>query len=66
MSKKIILSFSGTASARRYIERVKKLPYVTYATDYSRGGSKSNVMVCGDFTEEQEIEIRNLKRGHYD
>lgn len=65
MANKLILAFGGTASAKRFVEKVKKLPYVTYVTDYSRGGSKTNVMVCGDFTPEQEEEIRNMKRGAY-
>ena len=59
---KITLGFSGPAAAKRFIAKVKQLPYVTYATDYSRGGSKSNVMVCGDFTPEREEYIKSLKK----
>lgn len=58
---KMIIHFSGPASAKRFVEKVKKLPYVTYATDYSRGGSKSDVMVCGEL-EGKEDEIKKLKR----
>lgn len=59
---KIVLQFSGPQSAKRFVAKVKQLPYVTYATDYSRGGSKSNVMVCGDLTPEREEYIKSLKR----
>ena len=59
---KMVLPFSGPASAKRFVAKVKQLPYVTYATDYSRGGSKSNVMVCGDLTPEREEFIKSLKK----
>lgn len=62
MSKKIILKFGSISAAKRYVEKVKKLPYVSYATDYSRGGSNYNVMVCGEFTEENEKELVSLKQ----
>lgn len=58
---KMVLPFSGPASAKRFVAKVKQLPYVTYATDYSRGGSKSDVMVCGDL-DGKEDEIKKLKR----
>lgn len=58
---KLVLHFSGPASAKRFVARVKELPFVTYATDYSRGGSKSDVMVCGEL-EGKEDEIKRLKR----
>lgn len=58
---KIIIHFSGPAAAKKFIEKVKKMPYVTYATDYSSGGSHSNVMVCGEFTREQEEQIKSKK-----
>ena len=59
---KLILHFSGPASAKRFVARVKELPFVTYATDYSRGGSKSDVMVCGDLNPEREALIKSLKK----
>ena len=59
---KLVLHFSGPQAAKRFVAKVKELPYVTYATDYSRGGSKSDVMVCGDFTPEREEYIKSLKR----
>jgi hypothetical protein len=58
---KLVLHFSGPASAKRFVARVKELPFVTYATDYSRGGSKSDVMVCGEL-DGKEDEIKKLKR----
>ena len=58
---KLIVHFSGPAKAKKFVQRVKELPYVTYATDYSSGGSHSNVMVCGDFTPEREKFINSLK-----
>ncbi len=58
---KIIIHFSGPAAAKKFIEKVKKLPYVTYATDYSCGGSHSKVMICGEFTQEQEEQIKSKK-----
>lgn len=62
MTNKLVFQFSGPASAKRFVARVKELPYVTYATDYSRGGSKSNVMVCGEFTPEREEFINGLRK----
>ena len=59
---KLVLHFSGPASAKRFVARVKELPFVTYATDYSRGGSKSDVMVCGDLNPERETLIKSLKK----
>lgn len=59
---KLIFTFSGTAAARRFIAKIKELPYVTYATDYVRDGGHSNVMVCGEFNEEREAYIKSLKR----
>lgn len=58
---KMYLHFSGPAAAKRFVAKVKQLPYVTYATDYSRGGSKSDVMICGEFTPEREEFIKSLK-----
>ena len=58
---KLILNFSGTASARRFIAKVKELPYVTYATDYIRDNGKAAVMVCGDLTPEREEYVKSLK-----
>ena len=58
---KIIVHFPGPAAAKRFIEKVKKLPYVTYATDYFCGGSHSKVMVCGEFTPEQEEQIKSKR-----
>ena len=59
---KLVLHFSGPQAAKRFVAKVKELPYVTYATDYSRGGSKSDVMVCGEFNEEREEYIKSLRR----
>ena len=61
MANKIVLHFTSQQSAKRFVERVKKLPYVTYATDYCRSQSKSDVMVCGEL-EGKEEEIKALKR----
>lgn len=58
---KLILHFAGPQAAKRFIQKVKELPYVTYATDYIREGSKSDVMVCGEFNEEREAYIKSLK-----
>lgn len=58
---KVIIRFSGPAAAKKFIEKVKKLPYVTYATDYCCGNSHSKVMICGEFSEEQEEQIKNKK-----
>ena len=58
---KMIVRFPGPARAKKFVQKVKELPYVTYATDYSSGGSHSHVMVCGDFDEEREKFIRSLK-----
>ena len=59
---KMYLSFSGPAAAKRFIARVKELPFVTYATDCSRGGSKSEVMVCGDLNPEREELIKSMRK----
>lgn len=59
---KLIFTFSGTAAARRFIAKVKELPYVSYATDYSRGGSKPEVMVCGDLNSEREELIKSMRK----
>lgn len=59
---KIVLQFSGTASAKRFVAKVKQLPYVTYATDYVRDGGHANVMVCGNLTPEREEYIKSLKK----
>ena len=58
---KLVINFADRASARRFVQRVKELPYVTYATDY-KCGSRSHVMVCGDITPEREEFIKVLKR----
>lgn len=62
MMGKLILHFSGPQAAKKFIQKVKQLPYVTYATDYSRGGSKSDVMICGEITAEREEYIKSLRR----
>lgn len=59
---KLIIHFPGPAAAKKFIAKVKALPYVTYATDYSSGGAHSNVMVCGEFDEEREKYIKSLKK----
>ena len=59
---KLVLHFSGPASAKRFVAKVKQLPFVTYATDYSRGGSKSDVMVCGEFNPEREELIKSMRK----
>lgn len=60
---KIILHFQSQQSAKRFVEKVKKLPYVSYATDYCRGHSKSDVMVCGELEgKEEEIKAMKLNR----
>jgi len=64
MTNKIIINFSAHAAARRFVQRVKALPYVTYATDY-KCGSRSHVMVCGEL-EGKEEEIKKLKKQRSD
>ena len=58
---KIILGFGSFQRAKAFVEKAKKLPYVTYATDYSGPSYNAQVMVCGDLTEEQEAIIKSKK-----
>lgn len=62
MIGKLIVHFSGPQKAKKFVQRVKELPYVTYATDYSSGGSHSDVMVCGDLNDERVDFIMSLKK----
>jgi len=58
---KIILGFGNGTRAKAFVEKAKKLPFVTYATDYIGPSYNAQVMVCGDFTEEQEALIKSRK-----
>lgn len=57
---KMILHFSGLQAAKKFVARVKQIPYVTYATDFTFKQNPA-VMVCGDFTPEREEFIQSLK-----
>ena len=58
---KLIIPIGSTAKAKAFVEKVRKLPYVTYATDYMRSGDNAGVMVCGDFTDEQAEKLKSKK-----
>ena len=58
---KIVINFPDRARARKFLQKVKELPYVTYATDY-KCGSRSHVMICGELTEERIEFIQTLKK----
>ncbi len=61
MTTKIVMYFHSSSQAKRFLERVKALPFVTYANDYCVSWGRSAVMVCGEFTPEQEDQIRQLR-----
>ena len=60
-NNKIVINFPDRARARKFLQKVKELPYVTYATDY-KCGSRSHVMVCGELTDERIEFIKTLKK----
>ena len=60
MTNKIVFKFNTSGERKRYLEKVKALPYVRYATDYVTSGQHYAVMVCGEFNEEQETTLRKL------
>lgn len=55
--------FSGATAARRFVERVKRLPYVSYATAYTWNRNHAKVMVCGDLEgrEEEIVKLKSIK-----
>lgn len=59
--KKIILGFGNSQRAKSFVERAKKLPFVTYATDYLGAKRSATAMICGDFTTEQAELIKSRK-----
>lgn len=59
--KKVIVNFHDSAKARDFAQRARKLPGVTYATDYCKTAGCFHVMVCGDFDEETEKKIKSKK-----
>lgn len=61
MAEKLIIYFGNKSAAKSFAERAKKLPYVTYATDYLRSNDNAVVMVCGEFTEEQAAKLKSKK-----
>lgn len=60
-NNKIVINFPDRARARKFLQKVKELSYVTYATDY-KCGSRSHVMVCGELTDERIEFINTLKK----
>lgn len=60
-NNKIVINFPDRARARKFLQKVKELPYVTYATDY-KCGSRSHVMICGEITPDREEFIKSLKK----
>jgi hypothetical protein len=61
METKLIIPFGSTARAKAFVEKVKKLPHVSYATDYQRMGGNAAVMVCGEFTPDQAEKIKSKR-----
>lgn len=58
---KIILGFGNSHRAKAFVQKAKKLPYVTYAIDYVGAKRTATAMICGDFTPEQEAMIKSRK-----
>lgn len=58
---KIVLGFGNSKQAKAFVQRAKKLPFVTYATDYLGAKRTATAMICGDFTPEQEELIKSRK-----
>ena len=58
---KIILGFGNSQRAKAFVERAKKLPFVTYAIDYVGAKRTATAMICGEFTPEQEELIKSRK-----
>ena len=59
--KKIILGFGNSLRAKAFVQKAKKLQFVTYATDYLGAKRTATAMICGDFTPEQEAMIKSRK-----
>lgn len=56
--KKIYIPFQSTSKAHEFAQKVRKLPGVSYATDYAfRGNYK--VMICGEWDDETEKKLKN-------
>lgn len=59
--KKLTLNFKSSAKAKAFVQKVKAVKGVTYATDYCRTTGSYLVMVCGDWDEETEKKIKSKK-----
>lgn len=59
--KKVIVWFKSSSKAKDFAIRVRKVPGVTYATDYCRTPGNFHVMVCGDWDEETEERIKSKR-----
>lgn len=58
---KVNISFNSTAKAKAFAQRVRKVPGVTYATDYCRCAGCYIVSVWGEFDEEIERKLKSKK-----
>ena len=58
---KIILGVGNSQRAKAFVQKAKKLPFVTYAIDYVGEKRTATAMICGDFTPEQEQLIKSRK-----
>ena len=59
--RKITVNFSSTTLARQFAQNVRKLPGVTYATDFCKGYGRFAVSIWGDWDEETEKKIKSKK-----
>lgn len=59
--KKITINFHDSSKAKTFAQKARKVPGVTYATDYCRCSGSFLVMVCGDFDEETETRLRSKR-----
>lgn len=59
--RKITINFHNSGTAKEFAKKVRSVKGVTYATDYCRTTGSYLVMVCGDFTPEQEKLIKSRK-----
>jgi len=59
--RKITINFHTSGEAKTFVQKAKKVPGVTYATDYCRTTGSFIVMVCGTFDDETEKKLRSKK-----
>lgn len=59
--RKTIVAMSNSDSARRFMEKAKKIPGVRYVHRYMVGGHY-HCMVTGDYTEDVESELLGKKK----